>query len=171
MEKQPRHIAMIAGIQKSDRGIGYQGDLLYKIPADQKFFRDTTMGHPVIMGRTTWESIPTKFRPLPGRTNIVITRQEDYTADEALVAHSLEDAIEQAEQSEGADEIFIIGGAQIYEQALPLADTLYLTLFEGNKPADTFFPDYKDFEEIEKSETMIDEKSGVKFWFVRYKRT
>lgn len=137
-------INIIAAIQSKDNGLGYHNDLLYKLPEDQKYFRDITSGHVVIMGRKTWESIPEKFRPLPNRENIVISRQSDYVAKGAKVAGSLEESIDVAQSNSSDKEIFIIGGSEIYKQALPLTDRLYLTLIDGDKPADVFFPEYKD---------------------------
>jgi dihydrofolate reductase len=137
-------INIIAAIQSKDNGLGYKNDLLYQLPEDMKHFRDTTSGHVVIMGRKTWESIPEKFRPLPNRDNIVITRNTDYVATGAIVVHALEEAILLAKNNFPEKEIFIVGGGEIYKQALPLAGRLYLTLIDGDKLADVFFPEYKD---------------------------
>ncbi len=123
----------------SKRGIGKDNKLLWNIPEDLKRFRSITSGHPIIMGRKTFESIG---RVLPNRTNIIITRDTNYTVEGAVVVHSLEEALRQAQ---GQDEVFIIGGGQIFEQALPLVDRLYLTIVEGDFHADTFFPDYSAF--------------------------
>lgn len=137
-------INIIAAIQSKDNGLGYHNDLLYQLPEDMKHFRDTTSGHIVIMGRKTWESIPDKFRPLSNRENIVITRQTDYVAGGAKLVSSIEEAIGLAQSNSSDKEVFIIGGSEIYTQALPLADRLYLTVIDGEKPADVFFPEYKD---------------------------
>lgn len=126
-----------------DRVIGKDNALLWYIPDDLKRFKALTLGHSVIMGRKTWESLPEKFRPLPGRTNIVVTRQDDYDAIGAVVAHSLEEARAAAARAHGADEICIIGGAQLYVEALPFADRLYLTLIEDDKEGDAYFPEYE----------------------------
>lgn len=115
--------------------IGDKNSLLWHIKEDMRFFRTTTSGHAVIMGRKTFESLGSK--PLPKRTNIVITRQ-DVEFEGALTAHSLQEAIAMAE---GDEEIFIIGGAQIYAQALECADRLYLTLVEKDYEGDTSFPE------------------------------
>lgn len=133
-------VSMIAAIGR-DRGLGYQGQLLWRIPEDLKRFKALTTGHPVIMGRTTFDSIG---RPLPNRTNIVVTRNADWSHEGVTVAHSLEEALEKAREA-GPSEIFIIGGAQIYAEALPYSNKLYLTLIDDQKPADVFFPEYKDF--------------------------
>ena len=108
-----------------------------------------TLGHPVIMGRTTYESIG---KPLSGRINIVLTRDKSFKAPGCVVAYSLEVSLTLARETDGI-EIFIIGGGKVYEQALPLADKLYLTIVEGKFDADTFFPDYSQFsKEIERFE-------------------
>mgnify|MGYP001595361560 FL=1 len=138
-----RHIAIIAAIGQN-RELGLQGKLPWRIPDDMQRFKTLTMGHPVIMGRKTWESIPEKFRPLPGRTNIVVTRQAAYEAKRAVVATSLEDAHAAAAWASGGDTTFIIGGGEIYREALPLTERLYLTLVDAAAEADTFFPPYED---------------------------
>ncbi len=135
-------IHIISAIQKKDRGIGYNNDLLYHIPQDMKRFRELTTGTVVIMGRKTWESLPEKFRPLPHRINIVISRNTDYRLDGALLASSFENALEIAQMYN--KEIFVIGGSSLYEAGLPFADKLHLTIIDGDKDADTFFPEYKD---------------------------
>lgn len=124
--------------------IGKGNDLIWEIPDDHIRFKNITMGHPVVMGRKTWESIPEKFRPLPGRTNFVITRDISYSAPGAKVTASLEDALAQAQSAPGSEEIFIVGGGEIYKQALPLTDRLYLTVIDKEVEGDTFFPEYKD---------------------------
>lgn len=135
-------IAIIAALGRN-RELGRQGALIWSIRDDLKRFKALTSGHPVIMGRKTWESLPEKFRPLPGRTNIVVSRQAEYAAPGALAAGSLDAAIAAAKGALGAEEIFIIGGAQLYAEALPFADRLYLTLIDDAQEADTFFPAYE----------------------------
>lgn len=143
-----QNVSFIAVIGKN-KELGKGGKLLWNLPEDMKRFKDLTTGHPVIMGRKTWESIPEKYRPLPGRTNIVITRQPDYKADGAAVVDGLSDAFLAAEKAEGAEETFIIGGSEIYTSALPYATRLYLTLVDDSAEADVFFPEYeKDFKVI-----------------------
>lgn len=116
---------------------------MWPIPEDLKRFKRLTMGHPVVMGRKTFESILSSLgKPLPGRTNIVVTRDVGYAPEGAVVTHSLEEALEKA-RAVDQEEIFIGGGAQIYEQALPSADRLYLTLIDDEKPGDAFFPAYE----------------------------
>lgn len=137
---------MIAAIQKKDRGLGKGNELLWRIPEDLKRFKELTTGHPIIMGRKTYESIG---RPLPHRTNIIITRNADYAAPGCVVVTSLNEALTKAREVEkinGEDvHIFIIGGGEIYNQAIAHADVLHLTLVDGDKEADAFFPDYSDF--------------------------
>ena len=146
--------------------IGRNGDLLFPISADLKRFKAITMGHPIIMGRKTLESFPKG--PLPGRLNIVITRNSGYRPDGVEVTHSLADAIAAAKAT-GTDEAFVIGGSQIYSQALPLADRLYLTVIDSDAPdADAFFPDIDPdaWNEIERSESQTDPRSGLSYRFV-----
>lgn len=112
--------------------IGNEGKLPWRLPADLKRFKQLTMGHPILMGRKTFESIG---KPLPGRTNIVITRQKDFQACGATVAHSLEEALQMCENEA---EVFVIGGAEIYKQALPLADHIYLTRIGQDFQGDTY---------------------------------
>ncbi len=119
-----------------NRVIGAHGAIPWHLPEDLKQFRRLTLGHHIIMGRKTWESIG---RPLPGRAAIVVTRQRDYRAQGALVMHSLEDAIAACA---GDSEIFVIGGAELYAQALPRARRLYLTTVEADIMGDTTMPEF-----------------------------
>lgn len=127
-------LSMIACISQN-RGLGYKGRLLWHLPEDMQFFKQTTMGHPVVMGSKTFQSIG---RPLPGRENIVLTRSE-IDAD-VKVMHSKEELDQYLENLEG--EKFIIGGASLYEAYLGVSETLYLTEVEGEKLADVFFPTF-----------------------------
>lgn len=146
---QPK-ISIIAAISEN-RVIGNENKLLWHIPEDMKRFKKLTTGHAVIMGRKTYESIG---KPLPKRTNIIITRDEDYKTEGCLVVHSLAEAIRLAKElpadakAMAGKKIFIIGGGQIFEQAIKLADKLYLTTVEGEFAGDTFFPDYANFKKI-----------------------
>nr|AIA18352.1 Dihydrofolate reductase [uncultured bacterium] len=135
-------ISLIAAIGKN-RELGRGNELVFKIPEDMKHFKETTMGHAVIMGRVTFESIG---RALPNRTNIVVSRDSNYPVPEGVLkASSIEDAIEIAKQHE-TEEVFVIGGEQIYKLSLPFAERLYLTLVDSEVPdADAFFPEYSDF--------------------------
>ena len=135
MGKRPV-IALIAAVARNGV-IGKDNRLLWHLPEDMRHFRETTRGKPVIMGRKTWESLPEKFRPLPGRLNIVVSRDRHYPATGATVADSLASAISAAQD---AEEIFIIGGETLYRQAMPLADRLYLTEIDRDFDGDAFFP-------------------------------
>jgi dihydrofolate reductase len=146
--------------------IGKDNKLLWHISEDLKRFKKITLGHPIIMGRKTYESIG---RPLPGRVNIIITRNKDWTADGVETRHSLEEALEYAKSLDG-EEVFVCGGSEIYTQALPFVDRLYLTLINDEKDADSFFPDYSEFtKEIEREEKR-DEKLGVNYVWVTLER-
>jgi len=136
-------ISLIAAIDRK-RGLGKNNQLLFKIPQDLQNFKRLTLNHPVIMGRKTYQSMG---RPLPNRTNIIITRNKKYDTPGCHIVYSLEEAIKLA-QSLDSQEIFIIGGGQIYDQTINLADKLYLTLVKGLYPADTFFPDYSAFSKV-----------------------
>ncbi len=163
-------ISLIASIQKKDRGLGYKNNLLYQISHDMKRFRDITMGNVVIMGRKTWESLPEKFRPLRARENIVITRDKNYVASGANLVNSIEDAFNVLKNTFPEKNCFIIGGEEIYKQTIARADRLYLTIIEGDKKADTFFPDYSDFKKVISKESRLDEKTGVGFEYVVLER-
>lgn len=133
-------ISLIVAIG-SNRAIGKDNRLLWRLPADMKFFKETTSGHPIITGRRNYESIPEAFRPLPDRKNIVVSSQRGYAAPGAVVVHSLEDALEQARKIAN-EEIFVIGGGKVYAEALEkkLIDRMYITHVHAEFEADTFFP-------------------------------
>jgi dihydrofolate reductase len=133
-------ISLIAAISEN-KVIGRDNDLPWHIPEDLKRFKEITKGHPVIMGRKTYESIG---RLLPNRTNIIITRDLKYKVEGALTVFSLESGIEEAKKVD-QDEIFIIGGGQIFEQSMSVANTLYLTIVHTNLEGDVHFPDYSEF--------------------------
>jgi len=151
-------INIIAAIGPN-RELGKDNKLLWHISEDLKRFKKITTGKTVIMGRKTFESLG---KPLPNRTNIIITRDPNYKVEGCLVVHSLKEAINKAkikdphfakasrgkQKSKSENEIFIIGGGEIYKQALPYAEKLYLTVVEGQFDADTFFPDYSEFKKI-----------------------
>lgn len=149
--------------------IGKDGMLLWHIPNDLKRFKALTLGHPVIMGRKTFESIiQTLGKPLPGRTNIVVTRDPVWAYDDVAVFHSIESALEYAKTLD-SEEVFIGGGGEIYKQALPFVDKLYLTLIEAEKEADSFFPEYeKEF--TKKTFEEAHELDGLKYRFVNLER-
>ena len=151
--------------------IGKNNTLIWHLPADMKFFKEKTTGHCIITGRKNYESIPLKFRPLPNRTNIVITRQTNYDAPGAIVVDSLETGINKAKTiSDG--EIFIIGGGDIFKQSLHLVDTIYLTRIDHSFEADVFFPEinWKEWKEVSKVKGVRDEKNPYDFTFYVYKK-
>ena len=148
--------------------IGKDNDLIWHLPKDMRFFKDTTLGHHVIMGRKNFESIPHKFRPLPNRTNIVITRQSDYKAEDSIVVNSVEEALKVA-KSNGENEAFIIGGGQIYKLALEanLIDRIYLTRIHHSFDGDTFFPELSsDWEEINREDCFKDNNHKYDYSFI-----
>jgi dihydrofolate reductase len=144
--------------------IGKNGDIPWDIPEDMKHFKETTKGNPVIMGRKTYQSFPQSVRPLPGRTNIVLTRSGFEPEDESVkIANSLEEAYEIAEKL--SEKAFVIGGASIYEEALDDADKMVLTEVHREVNGDTFFPEWN--EEAWK-EVKRDEREG--FDFVKFEK-
>lgn len=151
-----------------EKGIGKDGKIPWNIPEDMTHFKNLTVSHPVIMGRVTWESIPLKFRPLPDRTNIVVTRSNDFTIPGIEVAHSIKEAVDMASRID-PERVFIIGGAQIYTSALSMVDSLNLTIVEGDFDCDAFFPEYSsEFRVV--SETMGQSKNGVNYRFQKLVR-
>jgi dihydrofolate reductase len=162
-------IVIVAAMSRHNRGIGNGNSLLWHVPADLKRFKALTLGHPIIMGRKTFESIVSMLgKPLPGRTNIVVTRDESYVYEGALVAHSLEDAITLAKQ-EAPTEIHVGGGAEIYRQVLPLVSTLHVTWFDDAPEADTFFPDFENDFTVT-TEHPAQEHEGISYQWVDYSR-
>lgn len=148
-----------------DGAIGRGGDLIYHISGDLRRFKTVTMGHPVIMGRKTYESLPSGA--LPGRRNMVVSRNSSYTTPDAEVFESVESAIAALAPD---DEAFIIGGGQLYASTLPLASRLYLTVIDADAPADadTFFPaiDTTEWHTTETSEEQTDPRTGVGYRFI-----
>lgn len=152
----------------SDRAIGRNGDLVFFIKDDLRRFKQLTMGYPIIMGRKTFESLPKGA--LPGRRNIVVTRNPAFEAKGTEIAKSVEEAVAMAAGSEKA---FIIGGASVYEQALPLAHELLLTLVDAPcSDADTFFPAWEggDWVEADPGEPATDPSTGLSYRFARFIR-
>jgi dihydrofolate reductase len=168
MRTKPACLSLIAAVAR-EGAIGRDNDLLWNDPRDQKHFRATTLGCPVIMGRRTWDSLPERFRPLPGRRNIVVTRNTAWHAPGAEVAHSLHEALALVAD---ADKAFVMGGGQLYTEALPLADELELTEVDANFAADTFFPawDRSAFEETRREVHPAAEPGQHPFAFVTYRR-
>ena len=145
--------------------IGFKGDMPWHLPEDLRHFKQITTGHPVIMGRATWDSLPR--RPLPGRTNIVITRNPDFS--DCMSAGSIEDAV--AMCADGSDP-FIIGGGSVYAQSLPLLSKIYITRIDADFPeADTFFPilDTEEWVLTDQSEPIVS-GTGISFRFETYER-
>lgn len=161
--KTPR-ISIVVALAKKNRAIGKNNKLPWHIPSDLKHFKVITEGHPIIMGRKTYESIG---RPLPNRTNIVVTRDSTYQANGCIIVNSLDKALEKAKDID-ADEIYIIGGGEIFKQALPFTDKLYLTLVEGDIDGDVFFPTYNEFNTIISQSTH--EENGYQFTFTELER-
>src|SRR5574343_29753 len=131
-----QEIIVIAAVAKN-RVIGRDNQLLWSIPEDMKHFKELTQGHPVIMGRKTWESIPVKFRPLPNRKNIIISRQTDFISPGGYLAHSLDEALSKVIDS---PTVFIIGGGEIYAQAMTIATRLEITEVKQEPDGDAWFP-------------------------------
>ena len=158
-------IIIIAAIARNN-ALGKDNQLIWHLPADLKRFKRVTSGHHVIMGRKTYESLG---KPLPNRTNIIISRNKDFKADGCIVKNSLEEAIESATE-DGTP--FILGGAEIYKQAIKTADLLDLTFVHHDFEADVFFPeiDPEIWEEISRQDFKADEKNKYDYSFVTYKR-
>ena len=140
-------VSIVAAIGRN-RELGHGNELLWHIPDDLKRFKQLTLGHPVILGRKTFESIVAMLgKPLPGRTNIVVTRNAQFDISnyggQVLLAQSLDEALQKARELD-KEEVFIGGGADLWAQALPHTDRLYLTLIDDVKDADTFFPEYEN---------------------------
>jgi len=152
--------------------IGKDNDLIWHLPKDMRFFKETTLGHHVIMGRKNFESIPERFRPLANRTNVIITRNSDYKAEGCVVVNSVEQALEVAKQN-GDIQPFIIGGGQIYKLALEnnLVDKIYLTKVHHTFDGDTFFPELNnEWKEVNKTVNKADEKHAYDYDFITLER-
>lgn len=167
---KPAVLSLIAAVARNG-AIGKGNDLLWQEAEDQKHFRRTTLGCPVIMGRRTWDSLPARFRPLPGRRNIVVTRNTAWREPGAEVAHNIEDALALVAE---APKAFVMGGGELYALALPLADELVLTEIDADFPdADTFFPAWprEAFAEASRDAHPAPGASpGHAFAFVTYRR-
>ena len=159
-------LSLIAGVAR-DGGIGRDNELLWRLPEDMARFKALTMGHPVIMGRKTWDSIPLKFRPLPGRRNIVLSRDSSLQLVGAEVVGSLNEAVAACADS---TDVFIMGGAQIYAEALPIADRLELTEIDATFDADVFFPAWDRTAFTEASRETKTAPQGWRFDFVTYNK-
>ncbi|HNJ83143.1 MAG TPA: dihydrofolate reductase [Piscinibacter sp.] len=165
MPNRPR-LALIAAVARN-RVIGRGGELVWRESADQQHFRRVTLGCPVIMGRKTWDSLPARFRPLPGRRNIVVTRNAGWHGEGAERAGSLAEALRLAQD---AAKVFVIGGAELYALALPQADELVLTEIEAELDGDVFFPDWpRERFALAASEPHVSD-SGIGYRFNHYIR-
>ena len=160
-------LVLIAAVAKNGV-IGKDNALPWHLPEDLKHFKQLTTGHAVIMGRKTWESLPERFRPLPGRTNIVVTRNAGYRATGATVVNSLDDAVK---VGAGGTAVFIIGGAELYANALPFAQRLELTEIDAEFSGDAHFPpiDRAQWQELSRNPGLS--AAGLGYAFVTYGRT
>jgi dihydrofolate reductase len=167
------HVAIFAAVAENGV-IGRDNGLPWRLSSDLKRFKAVTMGKPVIMGRKTWEGLPR--RPLPGRLNIVVTRDSNFGSDEAIVAHSLGEALARAEawarEEAGVDETCVIGGGEIYRQAMALADRLYITHVLAKPDGDTLFPaiDPAIWEQVSAEDHPAGEKDSHAMRFAVYAR-
>ncbi|MBB6612078.1 dihydrofolate reductase [Pontibacter sp. Tf4] len=159
-------IAIVVAVAENNV-IGKDNKLIWHLPADLRFFKNLTMGHPIVMGRKTYESIG---KPLPGRTTVIITRQHDFEAPGCIVVNSIDKAIVQAQTID--QDVYIIGGAEIYKQALSKADTIYLTRVHHTFEGDTFFPEIVEnqWEAVSEEKHEPDEKNKYSYSFVTLKR-
>ncbi|PKV76371.1 dihydrofolate reductase [Pontibacter ramchanderi] len=160
-------IAIVVAIAENNV-IGKDNQLIWHLPADLRHFKQKTMGHPMIMGRKTFESIG---KPLPGRTTIIVTRQEDYKAEGCIVVNSVEEAIAKGKELD-SEQVSIVGGAEIYKQALPMVDMLYLTEVHHAFNGDTFFPELKEeeWQELSAESHEPDEKNKYPYTFKELRR-
>lgn len=145
--------------------IGKDGSIPWHYSEDMKHFRSLTIGHPVVMGSNTYRSLPSDYRPLPGRTNIVLTRSQLDAAESVKQANSLEEAWQLAREAGGGDKVFVIGGASVYRQVLPDADRMVMTEVHQEVDGDTFFPDWN-----REDWTEVDRDDRGELSFVEYKK-
>lgn len=161
-------LSLIAAVARNG-AIGKNNELLFRIREDMQYFKRTTQGHPVIMGRKTWESLPARNRPLPGRLNIVVTRNPAWHAEGAVAVHGLAEALTHAQ---GAGKVYVIGGAELFAAALPLADELLLTEVDRDVDGDVFFPPWQHlgFREVVRVPQHAGEPHHFDYAFVTYQR-
>jgi dihydrofolate reductase len=147
------------------QAIGLGNDLPWRLPADLAYFRKTTSDHTILMGRKTYESIG---KPLPNRTNVIITKNKDFTAEGCIIVHSVEEAVAHF----AGEEVFVIGGAEVFKLFMPVVDRLYITLIEHEFEADTYFPDFDidDWQLLSSEEGITDEKNPYAFSFLVYEK-
>lgn len=165
-----KQLSLIAALDAAN-GIGKDNDLMWNLPADMRFFKETTKGHVVIMGRKNYDSIPEKYRPLAGRTNVVLSRKPNFEAPDCLVFDSFENCVASLELAPD-QKAFIIGGAEIYKLALEsgLVHEMYLTHIDKTYGADTFFPDFNEqlYRKTLIFNQLIDERHDAAFTAYRY---
>ena len=148
--------------------IGKENGLPWRLPTDMKFFKDKTQGHTVIMGRKSWDSIPAKYRPLPNRINVVMSRDETLKLDCDLVSSNLQNVINYFTEQSSDDELFIIGGGELYKQAFPIATKLYLTRVLAEVEGDTYLEGFNPEEWTLKSTSVVLIENGFEFVFEEY---
>ncbi|MGE0560928.1 MAG: dihydrofolate reductase [Flavobacteriales bacterium] len=165
-------VSLIVAVAENN-AIGYNNDLIWHLPNDMKYFKETTLNHHIITGRKNYISIPEKYRPLVNRTNIVLTRDKNFNDKNCIIKHSLEEALDYAKQC-GEREVFIIGGGQIYKEALDkkLVDRMYITHVHEKFEADTFFPiiDLTKWEILKREHQPNDEKHKHSYTFAVYQK-
>ena len=165
-DKKPNLSIIVA--MADNRAIGKDNDLLWHLSGDLKRFKKLTTGHPVVMGRKTWDSLPK--RPLPGRQNIVMTTNPNFAADGATVVHSINELFNVLKDCD--DEVFVMGGASIYQMLLPFTNRLYVTRVYRDYEADVYFPtiDMSEFTLVSLGDPMLDEESGLDYAYEEYDR-
>lgn len=161
----PKTVTLVAALGRN-LAIGLRGEMPWHLPAELKHFKETTLGKPVVMGRRTFEAIG---RALPGRQNIVVTGNRTFRADGCQRAGSMREAVDLA----AGDEVMVIGGGEVYRQALPFADRMVLTVIEAEPEADTFFPEWEEseWELLEKRRFEADERNPYGFEIREYRRS
>lgn len=165
-------VALIVAMDR-ERGIGRDNDLMWHLPVDMKFFKDTTYGQIVVMGRKNWDSIPERFRPFSNRENVVLTRNKEFKAEGALVFYALQDCLDHF-RNETERTVFIIGGGEVYRQAMAIEalDEMFITYIDKVYGADTFFPEF-DESQWQASEIMThpkDDRHDAQFVVKHYRR-
>lgn len=163
-------ISMVAAVA-ANGVIGRDNDLPWHLPDDMKFFMNTTRGHYVILGRKNYESLPPKYKPLPHRHNVVVTRQANYDAPGCTIVNTVERALQYALENH-EPEAMVIGGSEIYKACLPYADRLYITQIQANIEGDVFFPafDQREWVEVSRQHHTADERHAYSFDFVTFER-
>jgi len=163
-------LSIIVAVAKNNV-IGKNNTLIWHLPADMKFFKEKTSGHCIITGRKNYESIPEKYRPLSNRTNIVVTHQKSYSAPGTIVVHTIADALKEAELTRD-DEVFIIGGAEIFKQTIDNVNTIYITQIDEAFDGDVFFPaiDPLKWLLVETVPGIVNEKNIYTHSFMKYER-